>query len=1129
MSGVRMRLGNYNRTAMLRTSIPLSFVCLLLSCSDTPEEVPTGSHATPQQALEGLFLARPSEDTGIDFLNSVPENNEQNYYIYEYFYNGGGVAIGDVNNDGLPDIYFTSNLTRDKLYLNKGGLRFEDVTENALPKEEKHGWHSGASMADVNGDGWLDIYVCRAGWYPEPAMRTNLLYINEQDGTFKEVAEAWGVADTTRSTQGIFFDQDRDGDLDLYVINAPLQSGSKLFNDDIARLIVQRKSPSDRLYRNEGGKFKDITAESGLWNMGYALGVCVSDLDGNGIQDIYVANDYMERDFMYMGQPNGKYAEEVRQRTGHITNNGMGCDIADYNNDGLPDIVVLDMVSEDHVRSKMNMGAMSTEEFWNSVQFGYHFQYMFNTLQLNNGNGTFSEVGQLAGISKTDWSWAPLLADLDNDGWKDLLVTNGFKRDTRDNDYTIAAEKIAKEQQKVTYEDMLSLIPATKIRNYLFRNNGDLTFSNVSEEWGFTSAVNSNGAAYADLDADGDLDLVINNMEAPSQVYENRSERSGNHWLRVRPEGAGGALAMGCQVTLTTSAGIQFQELQPCRGFQSSVEPILHFGLGPETRVQELVMTWPDGTESLLNDIPVDQVVTIERSSAKPARKKKVVQPMFVEDRTSAPAFKHVENGWDDFAIQVLIPHKRSEDGPLLCVADVNSDGHDDVFVGGARQQSGELFLGNASGSFTRSASRPWADHADREDMGGQFFDADGDGDMDLLVMSGSNETNQYEHHFQPRLYLNDGKGRFAFRSDAFPLLMTSAMRCAVGDVDGDGDEDLFVGGRVIPGQYPRSPRSYLLVNDGTGQFSDVTMERAAHLAEPGMVTDALFMDHDADGDLDLVTMGEWMPIALHRNDGGSFRPWSERTGLEGSEGWWERMVPSDLDKDGDMDLVCGNLGWNSKFHGTADHPLHVYFNDFDDNGKPDVVLAKEQGDVLYPVRGRECSSQQCPDILEKFPSYKAFAHASVEQIYSPEKIASSIHLKAHRMRSAIAWNNGDGTFTLSDLPNIVQTAPMKGIVVFDVNGDDNLDLICAGNHWGAEVETVRYDAGTGRVLLGDGKGGFAPMSIQESGFFVWSNVRDLAVVRNGVGNKPRILVASNNYPLQLFGFNTKSDMLSMR
>ncbi|MCB0809161.1 MAG: VCBS repeat-containing protein [Flavobacteriales bacterium] len=1112
---------------MSRIHLSLFIASAFIACSEqdnTPFEAPITAKAS-----EGLFVARSAKDTGIDFVNSVPENNEQNYYIYEYFYNGGGVAVGDVNNDGLPDIYFTSNLTQDKLYLNEGGLRFKDVTMSSLPKEDEHGWHSGVSMADVNNDGWLDVYVCRAGWYKDPGKRSNRLYLNQQDGTFKEVAEAWGVADTTRSTQGIFFDRDKDGDLDLFVINTPLQSGSKLFNDDIARLIQQRRSPSDRLYRNDGDRFTDITAQSGLWNMGYGLGVCVSDLDGNGIEDIYVANDYMERDFMYMGQPDGSYTEEVRQRTGHITNNGMGCDIADYNNDGLPDIVVLDMVSEDHVRSKMNMGAMSTEEFWRSVQFGYHFQYMFNTLQLNNGNGTFSEVGQLAGISKTDWSWAPLLADLDNDGWKDLLVTNGFKRDTRDNDYTIAAEKIAQERQKVSYLDMLSLIPSTRIRNYLFRNNGDLTFSDVSEEWGFTTAVNSNGAAYADLDGDGDLDLVINHMEATSLVYENRSERSGNHWLRVRPEGAGGPLAMGCKVRLNTASGIQSQELQPCRGFQSSMEPVLHFGLGQESHVEQLVLTWPDGLESVLNDIAADQVLTVARSSARPAEQRTPVVPLLVEDRPSAPAFRHEENGWNDFAIQVLIPHKRSEDGPLLCVADVNSDGHDDMYVGGARRQSGALFLGSASGKFIAAASRPWSEHADREDMGSQFFDADDDGDLDLLVMSGSNETNQYEHQFQPRLYLNDGQGRFTYRSDAFPILMTSAMRCAVGDVDGDGDDDIFIGGRILPGQYPRSPRSYLLMNDGTGRFLDVTVERAPHLAETGMVTDALFMDHDADGDLDLVTLGEWMPIALHRNDGGTFSPWSGTTGLEGSEGWWERMVASDLDKDGDLDLICGNLGWNSKFHGTAEHPLHVYFNDFDENGRPDVVLAKAQGDVLYPVRGRECSSQQCPNILEKFPNYTSFAHASVEQIYSPEKIASSIHLKAHHMRSSVAWNNGDGTFTLNDLPNIVQTSPMKGIVVFDVNGDGNQDLICAGNHWGAEVETIRYDAGTGRVLLGDGKGGFTPMTIQESGFFVWSNVRDLALVRNGLGNMPRLLVASNNFPLQLFRFNEKRSALSMR
>lgn len=1100
----------------LRKTLRALPIALAVSCGDSLAPEPA---AAPLEKVPApLFVSLPPEQSGVQFANRVEENDARNYFMYEYMYNGGGVAIGDVNGDGLPDIYFTGNLVADRLYLNRGGLRFEDVTGSALPKETDHGWHTGVAMADVNGDGHLDIHVCRAGWFSDPQARTNLLYVNDGTGRFKEVGREWGIADTTRSTQGLFFDHDRDGDLDLFVINTPMQGASKLNSAAVQHAVDTRRSPSSRLYRNDGGRFTDITEAAGLWNMAYSLGVACSDIDQDGAPDLYVSNDYVAPDFLYMGRANGTYVNEVLERTRHISNFGMGCDIADYDNDGLPDIVVLDMVSEEHTRSKRNMGAMSPTQFWGLVAAGYHHQYMFNTLQRNNGNGTFSEVGQLAGVSKTDWSWAPLMADLDNDGWKDLLVTNGYKRDMRDNDYTAKAKALRSSGQVVRPMDVLALVPSTRVRNYLFRNNGDLTFRNVSAEWGFTEAVNSNGAATGDLDNDGDLDLVINNMDAPATIHVNQAVEQGRgHHLRLRLEGGPGRTVLGARAVVLANGQRQMAELAPVRGFQSCVEPILHFGLGGASKAELVEMFWPDGRYTRLTDVPADQVLRIRHDAADPHAPDRAVPPglLHLAHGDHGLVFTHRENPYDDFAVQVLLPHKRSEDGPLMAKADLNGDGRDDLYVGGARDQAGALFLSDGPERY-RQVQGPWTDHKDREDQGALFMDADADGDADLLVLSGGYESDRLEEHFQPRWYTNLGAGRFGHATGAMPLLMTSAQRAAAGDLDGDGDLDLFIGGRVIPGAYPRNPRSYVLVNDGTGRFSDATAERASHLAEAGMFTDALWTDIDGDGDADLITVGEWQPISVHLNQGGRLAP-VHTQGLEHTAGWWNRVVGADLDKDGDQDLVCGNIGWNTKFHATIEHPLHLYANDMDDNGSLDIVLAKEDAKGLVPVRGRECSSQQCRVILDRFPTYTDFANADLQRIYTPEKIGAAQHLIAEQMRSCVVWNDGGGRFRVQPLPAHAQAGPLNGIAVRDLNGDGHADIIAAGNHWGAEVETIRYDGGTGIVLLGDGEGGFRPLSVPESGLFAWRNAKDLVVLEQGRGRVPWVVVANNNDALEVF------------
>ncbi len=1084
---------------------------LLTACGGGDKPAGT-THAARGPLLTGL----PADSTGIAFANTITESPEVNYFTYIYAYNGGGVAAGDVNNDGLVDLYFTGNQVPDRLYLNRGGLRFEDVTEKAIGPLAGAGWRTGVSMADVNGDGWLDIYVCRSGPSRDTALTRNLFYQNNGDGTFSERAQALGIADTTHSTQAAFFDADNDGDLDLYVMNHPPGRTLGLSNFAAFQAIKDHTAPTDRFYRNDGARFTERTYEADLQNYAYSLGLAVADLDQDGWPDIYEANDFDAPDLLYMNRRDGTFGEQLQFRLRHISNFGMGCDVADYNNDALPDIMTLDMTADDHLRNKTNMGSMSPERFWANVRGGYFFQFMVNTLQLNNGNGTFSEVAQLAGVARTDWSWAPLFADLDNDGWKDLVVTNGFKHDVRNNDY--ARGTYDKLKSGADFYGTLDLVPSTKLRNYLFRNNGDLTFADSSQAWGFTEPFNSNGAIYADLDNDGDLDLAINNLDDKAGLFRNNAvqQHADRHWLRLKLM-HGKAPALGAKAYVRHRGTVQYQELYPVRGYQSAVEPLLHFGLGALTTVDTLEVRWADGTVTVVPQVKADQVLTLEQEKGiAPGTAPATPQPLFADVREALNKdMVHQENLYDDFKLEVLLPHKQSEVGPMLATADVNGDGRDDVFMGGSYVRSASLWLQKADGGFIAAPSQPWTRHKVQEQLGGLFVDVDGDKDQDLLVIAGSNELDLRDPAYTHRLYLNDGRGTFTEAANALPPMMTSGQRADAADIDNDGDQDILLGGRQTPAHYPFAPRSYLLVNDGKGRFRDATEQLAPGLMGPGLVTAVHFADLDNDRDPDVLVAGEWMGLLLFRNEAGHFLDATIPAGLKDLKGWWSSLATADLNGDGRQDIIAGNLGWNSKFHGTVDHPVHIYWADFDDNGRHDIVLAKERNGKQLPVRGRECSSQQCPLILKKFPTYAQFAESDLAGIYTPEKLAGALHREATWMWSTVLLSKPDGSYEARPLPNLAQVAPITGIVVLDVNGDGHLDLVCAGNNWGAEVETVRYDAGIGCVLLGDGKGGFAPVPATRSGFVAWGNVKDLALIRRN--GRATVLIANNNDPLQAF------------
>lgn len=1093
------------------SGIVLIFLSFFISCNRSKNSV-----------KKELFTSEKVSHTGIEFKNIVTESDSLNYFNFPYIYMGGGVAIGDINNDGLEDIFFTANQTSNKLYLNKGNLKFDDITKKAGVAGNNL-WNTGVTMIDINNDGYLDIYVSVSGL---TANRKNQLYINNGDLTFTEEAEKYGIADNGHSTQASFLDYDGDGDLDLYVANYPPNKTSTpiiFYKKKMDNPVLEE---SDHLYRNNGNNtFTDVTKEAGILNFGLTLSANIGDFNQDGYPDIYVSNDFTSPDYFYINNKNGTFKEVSKQALKHTTLYGMGSDIADYNNDGLLDLMQLDMTAADNRRLKANMSGMNPEAFWEVVNDGMHYQYMQNSLQLNRGlddkgNLMFSEVSRLAGVSTTDWSWSALFADLDNDGYKDLYISNGSRRDVNNTDYFKSLKKKSR-FLKLSLDD-IKKIPSEKIANYAFKNNGDLTFSNESKKWGLNLKGFSTGMAYGDLDNDGDIDFVINNVDSIATIYRNNSsDEKLNNFLQFKLKGPEtNKFGLGTKITLTNKGESQYEEFYLTRGFQSSVAPIVHFGVHNLNSVEKVTVVWPDGKLQILNNVKTNKIYTLNYQDAKLSKiqKTKVKKKIFenITDKNLV-SFVHQEKKSDDYAEQPLLPYSFSNLGPKMAKADVNNDGLEDVFVGNGSGYAGSLFLQQPNGTFKLENNNAFDNDKQFEDMGAAFFDADGDGDQDLYVVSGSYEFEINSPYLQDRLYLNNGKGVFT-RSNNLPIVNASGSVVKPADFDNDGDIDLFVGGRVVPGNYPLPAKSYILQNNGKGVFTDITKTIAPEFLKLGLVSDAVWSDYNNDKKLDLIVTGDWMPISIFKNENNHFVNITKEANLNKSTGWWSSIAQGDFDNDGDMDYIVGNLGYNYKLKATEKEPFEVYAKDFDKNGTLDIVLSYYNEGKYYPLRGRSCSSQQNPGIAKKFPTYNQFSVADVSEVYGKEELKDALHYQANTFATSYVENLGNGKFKVTALPNLAQLSSVNKTIIKDFDGDGNLDCIIAGNMYESEIETPRNDSSIGLFLKGDGKGHFKVISREESGFYAPGDVKDMLPIKTK-NNSNLILTASNRGNLGIIMF----------
>ena len=1091
-----------------------------------------------------MFAMIDPSRSGITFNNLVTENDSINPFDMEFLYNGGGVAIGDFNNDSLPDIYFTASQVSNKLYLNKGNFSFRDITEEANVTGEGR-WCNAASVVDINNDGWQDIYVC-ASINKEPSKRTNLFYINQgkqENGipVFKEMAKEYNLADPGFSVHAAFFDYDNDGDLDMYLVNTRLaeRNGTRFDGGNTENTLFA----SDKLFRNDGSAtpggiaaFTDVSMQAGIRDEGFGLGVGIADLNQDGWKDIYVTNDFFSSDLLYINQKNGTFSNKAPACLKHTSRNAMGNDIADMNNDGLPDIIAVDMNPEDNYRKKKNLNENNYYYYQSMTQGDIMLQYVRNTLQLHQGLAmdtsgellpVFSDISYYAGVAETDWSWSSLFADFDNDGFKDLFITNGYPKDVTDHDFAFFKSNYSK---LITKKELSDSIPQIRIPNYAYRNLATtLRFENMSKEWGLNESSFSAGAAYADLDNDGDLDYIVNNINDIAFVYQNNSEKfQPNNFLDIHFKGVdGNRFGIGAVARLYYDNGkIQVAENSPYRGYLSTMDASLHFGLGAISVVDSILIEWPGGKQQTLIHPAINKTIIADIKKASVVAAREISPTVLFNDITKETTIylRHSEADYIDFDFQRLLPHKLSEYGPGIAAGDVDGNGLDDLFVGSSRGYEGTFLLQQPNGQFIQKELPPveMKDARKPELMGVLLFDADGDGDQDLYTASGSNESVEGSKDYQDRLFKNDGKGNFTFDSTALPKNVTSKSCVKAADFDNDGDLDLFVGGRLIPSKYPLPASSFIFRNDsekGSIKFTDITKEVAPGLQQIGLVCDAIWSDYDNDGWMDLVIAGEWMPVTFFQNVKGKFKKSS--TALENKIGWWNSITAGDFDNDGDIDYVAGNLGENSYYRADSLHPVRIYNVDIGKNGKtvpvPSLYLPDRKGEKKeFPAHVRDDIMSQLPALKKKFLTYQGFAVAKMNDLFSQEELKNSFRLSANYFKSVYIENRGKGEFIFHPLPEMAQMAPLNGMVAGDVNQDGFLDIIICGNDYGTEVSTGRYDAMNGLILIGDGKGSFRSLALKETGFFVPGNAKALVRLK-GPGNEWLLAASQNRSWLKMF------------
>ena len=1075
------------------------------------------------QKKPALFESLAPSKTGIQFRNVLEESPKANVLTYEYFYNGGGVAIGDINNDGLDDIYFTGNMRPNALYVNEGNFKFREIAK-AGGVDCNANWKTGVTMADVNHDGLLDIYVCYSG-KGDPEKRRNKLFINNGDLTFTDRAADYGLDDPGHSTQASFFDFDRDGDLDMYLLNHNVVVIQEF---EFAKAKKTRHPyAGDKLYRNDNGHYVDVSEQAGIKGnpLGFGLGVTVADINKDGWPDLYVSNDYIEPDYVYINNRDGTFTDRLTEYMQHISYFSMGCDVSDINNDALPDIFTLDMLPADNERQKLLYGPDNYEHFALMVLNGFYFQNMRNMLHLNNGDGTYSEIGQFAGISNTDWSWAPLFADYDNDGLKDLFVTNGYYRDYTNRDFLkykgdYYFEK-GKAKEKADTFHLVSTMTSTPIHNYIFKNNGDLTFSDRSNEWGFDERNFSSGAAYADLDNDGDLDLVINNQNAPAAVYKNLSRETNpqGHYLQVTLKGnEKNSRAIGAKVHVHVGGTVQYFEHMSTRGFQSSVTDRIHIGLGGAGQVDSLVIDWPAGRRQVLTNVAADQLLELTENDGKAfiassAPGKKTV---FLPGKSLIP-YGHVEQGFNDFKRQPLLLTMLTPCGPIMASGDVNHDGRMDVFTGGTEGNAGRIYIQQSDGTFLESNAGVFNPrHTDADAV---FLDVDGDQDQDLYVVSGGyNDYSPKDPALQDRLYINDGQGKFSL-SDGLPSMLVSKSTVAASDFDHDGDIDLFVGGRVVPGAYPVTPESFLLENTG-GNFQIVTHDKARKLSRIGMVTDAEWLDVNGDSWEDLVVAGEFMAIEVFLNKGGkSFESATKKFFDQPLTGLWNKMIVHDFDNDGDKDIVAGNLGLNTQLKASYQEPLELIYKDFDNNGSVDPILTCYIQGKSYPFASRDELLDQMYGMRSKYTNYASYANARISNIFASTDLKDAEMLKATMLESIYLENQG-GHFAVRALPQHAQFAPVFAMAVIDYNKDGKMDLIVGGNQSSIRIRMGVIDANFGQLYEGDGKGNFSYVDQTVSGLQLTGDTKSMQMV--SVNGESYLMVGTNNVGINTYRINTR-------